>query len=194
MKDKGQEKKPLGQPGGFFTPFFTENRLAWKGGEEPLTPIVLVDELVKLIKPIVSGFLLETGDPDGERKAPEVIGGFVNRVPPQSEDEPNAITAPLPYVAVRYVEDDGSKAIVKITAGTHSSDGQSGWRDCMNVLIRIRQALQERQFFGAFSIDPVMKTSMPEEQAPPEWSASLTLTVHIPQTLIERSDVTDGIA
>ncbi|MEJ8544715.1 hypothetical protein [Brevibacillus borstelensis] len=161
-----------------------------------MTPVVLVDKLIKRIRLAVSHFRLQTDIEDAPWRAPQVVGGFLNSKRPATEDGTLRGLDPVPlfpYVNVRYLEDDGNKAIVKIIAGAYSTDGQSGWRDCMNVLIRIKQALQEQQFFGAFSIDPVMKTQMPEEQASPEWTASLTLSVTIPQTLIERTDVTDGI-
>lgn len=145
-----------------------------------MTPIILVDKLIEFIKPVVAEFELQT-NVAGVKKAPQVIAGYLQeKKPAQKQDPPD-----FPYVIVRYLEDtdtgDGDAATVKVYAGTYSEDIQDGWRDCMNVITRIKEALLEQRFIGGvFKIEYPVKTELPEEQPYPEWVAILTLTVAIP--------------
>lgn len=142
-----------------------------------MTPIVLVDTLVDFIKPFVRDFVLQTNVEGAEHKAPEVMCGYLpEKVATAKQKKPD-----FPHVIVRYLNDDGSVATVHIIAGTYSEDPQHGWRDCMNIITRIKQALQKTPTIGAFRIQAEMKTELPEEQPFPEWIALLTLTVEIPQ-------------
>jgi len=145
-----------------------------------MTPIVLVDRLKEFIIPIVANFELQS-NVAGIKKAPEVISGYLPEKKPGSKQNP----PDLPCVIVRYLEDndtgDGDTAKVKIIAGTYSEDEQDGWRDCMNVITRIKESLMEQRFLGPFKIEYPVKTELPEEQPYPEWVAFMTLTVAIPQ-------------
>ncbi|MFY0545456.1 hypothetical protein [Brevibacillus sp. H7] len=147
-----------------------------------MTPNLLVDELIKFIEPVVANFDLES-NVKGIRKSPQVIGGYLEEKKPQQRQE----TPDFPYVIVRYLEDDDTDesniASVRIIAGTYSEDEQNGWRDCMNVVTRIKQALLEQPIIGErFRVQKPMKTQLPEEQPFPEWMALLTVQVVIPQT------------
>lgn len=151
-----------------------------------MTPIILVDELVEFIKPIVAEFDLES-NVKGVRKAPQVISGFLKeKKPGQNQDPPD-----FPFVIVRYIEDtdrdDGNIAIVRIIAGTYSEDEQDGWRDALNVVTRIKEELLEKRFIGkAFKVEYPIKTELPEDQPYPEWAAFLTLNISIPHVQEER--------
>lgn len=145
-----------------------------------MTPVMLVDRLIDFIKPVVAEYVLKSNVP-GIAKAPQVISGYLKeKRRGELQDPPD-----FPYVIVRYLEDDdtdnGSIAKLIIIAGTHSEDTQDGWRDCMNVITKIKAALLKQRFFGPFKIEKPVKTELPEEQPYPEWVAFLTLNVTIPQ-------------
>jgi len=145
-----------------------------------MTLIVLVDELVKFIGTVVAEFELQSNVPE-VKKAPQIVPGWLKeKKPGQQQDPPD-----FPYVIVRYLEDtgnnDGDMATVRIIAGTYSEDVQDGWRDCMNVLTRIKEALLKQRFVGkAFRVEYPIKTELPEEQPYPEWVAFMTLNISIP--------------
>lgn len=144
-----------------------------------MTPVVLVDTLIDFIKGVVEDFDLGS-NVAGVAKAPQVIGGYLNEKKPGLQQHP----PDFPYVIVRYLEDtdeaEQDTAQVRIIAGTYSEDAQ-GWRDCLNVVTRIKEALLKQRFIGGpFKIEYPLKTELPEEQPYPEWVAMLTLTVTIP--------------
>jgi hypothetical protein len=145
-----------------------------------MTPIILIDKLIEFITPVVSEFELQT-NVAGVKKAPQVIAGYLKeKKPKQNQDPPD-----FPYVIVRYLEDidteESDGATIKVYVGTYSEDEQDGWRDCMNVATRIKEALLEQRFIGGpFKIEYPVKTELPEEQPYPEWVAILTLKVAIP--------------
>ncbi len=147
-----------------------------------MTPIILVDELMKFISPVVSEFVLDSNVP-GVKKAPQVVSGYLKEKKSGQQQNP----PDFPYVIVRYLEDEDNgeqnNASVRIVAGTYSEDEQNGWRDAMNVTIRIKQALLEQMFIGgAFKVEFPVKTELPEEQLYPEWVAMMTLNVTMPRT------------
>jgi hypothetical protein len=145
-----------------------------------MTPIVLVDELVKFIESVVDEFELQS-NVSGVKKSPQVVPGWLKeKKPNQQQDPPD-----FPYVIVRYIEDNdtgnGNLATVRIIAGTYSEDVQDGWRDCMNVLTRIKVALLKQPIVGkVFRVEHLIKTELPEEQPFPEWVAFMTLNVTMP--------------
>ena len=144
------------------------------------TPIMLVDRLIDFIKPVVDEYVLPSNVP-GVSKAPQVVSGYLpEKKPGLGQNPPD-----FPYVIVRYLDDndtdDNNIARVKIIAGTYSEDTQGGWRDCMNVITKIKAALLKQRFFGPFKVEKPVKTELPEEQPYPEWVAFLMLTITIPQ-------------
>ncbi|MBE3586567.1 MAG: hypothetical protein IMW94_10545 [Thermoanaerobacter sp.] len=145
-----------------------------------MTPIILVDKLIEFLQPVVAQFELQSNVP-GIKKAPQVIAGYLEEKRPREQQDP----PDFPFVIVRFLEDNdtgnGNTAIVKIIAGTYSEDLRNGWRDCMNVITRIKEALLEQRFIGGpFKVEYPMKIELPEEQPYPEWAAFLTLNVTIP--------------
>lgn len=152
-----------------------------------MTPIILVDKLIEFIKPVVADFRLETNVKGLSPRAPQVQGGYLKEKLPnqiQAQAEPD-----FPNVIVRFVEmtdrEDGSVATVKIMAGTHSHDEKDGWRDCMNVITRIKTALIKKGTIGPFRFNTPYLLELPEEQMHPYWVAVLTLNVEVPQPQIE---------
>ena len=150
-----------------------------------MTPIILVDKLVEFIKPVVANYELDSNIQD-VRKSPQVMSGYLKEKKPKEKQE----IPDFPYVIVRYLEDtdtenEGNTAKVKIFAGTYSEDEQDGWRDAMNVITRIKEALMKQRFIGAFKIEYPTKTELPEEQLYPEWVAILHLTVTMPHVIEE---------
>ena len=145
-----------------------------------MTPIMLIDRLIDFIKPVVAEYVLPSNVP-WITKAPQVLGGYL----PEKKPRPGQDPPDFPYVIVRYLEDDDTyeenTATVRIIAGAYSEDTQDGWRDCMNVITKIKTALLKQRFFGPFKIEKPVKTELPEEQPYPEWVAFLMLTITIPQ-------------
>lgn len=146
-----------------------------------MTPIDMVDKLIELIKAAVKDFNLES-NVLGIKKPPQVISGYLAEKKAGAKQDP----PDFPYVIVRYLEDndDGSQntATVRVLIGTYSEDEQNGWRDCMNVAIRIKHELLKQRLFGPFSIEYPIKTELYEEQPYPEWMVSMTLNVSMPKT------------
>lgn len=146
-----------------------------------MTPIVLVDTMIKFIEPVVENFELQSNVPD-IKKAPQVIGGFLSEKKRSQEQDP----PDFPFVIVRYIDDedkgDGTNvATVKIIVGTYSEDYQDGWRDCMNVVIRIKEELLKQRIIGGpFRVEYPIKIELPEEQPFPEWAAFLTVKIIMP--------------
>lgn len=147
-----------------------------------MTPIFLVDELIKFIQPVVAHFELQTNVENAPAKAPQVISGYLQEKKPGHKQDP----PDFPHVIVRYLEDndteESSLGQVRIIVGTYSEDEQNGWRDSINVITRIKEALLEKRFIGrAFNIEKPIKTELPEEQPYPEWVAMMTVSVTMPQ-------------
>ena len=159
-----------------------------------MTPLILVDKLIEFITLVVVNFELESNIP-GIKKAPQVISGYLKEKKPKEKQ-----TVPdFPYVIVRYLKDtnaeEGATAIIRVIAGTYSEDEQSGWRDCMNVITRIKEALLKQRFIGGpFKIEYPIKTELPEEQPYPEWVAFLTLNVTIPSIQEEGGYLKDAFS
>ncbi|TEB13366.1 hypothetical protein [Pelotomaculum propionicicum] len=145
-----------------------------------MTPIDLVDKLKEFIAPVVANFELQS-NVTGIKKSPEVITGYLpDKKPGARQDPPD-----IPCVIIRYIEDidteEGDTAKVYIVAATYSEDEQDGWRDAVNVITRIKDALAKQRFLGGpFRIEYPIKTELPEEQLYPVWVAFMTLTVAIP--------------
>jgi len=146
-----------------------------------MTPIILIDQLVLFIQSVVSEFDLETNVP-GVRKQPQVVAGYLReKKTAQKQEVPD-----FPHVVVRFLEDtdalESNTAHVRIIAGTYSQDEQNGWRDAMNVITRIKQALIKQRIIGnIFIMEKPIKTDLPEEQPFPEWVAMMTVNFTIPQ-------------
>jgi len=146
-----------------------------------MTPIMLVDDLIDFLKPVVANYELDS-NVKGVRKPPQVLGGFLpDKRPTQQQETPD-----FPWVIVRYIEDDDTEesnmATVKIMAGTYSEDPQNGWRDALNVITRIKQELLKHPTVKErFRIEKPIKTELPEEQPYPEWVAWMTFQVEMPQ-------------
>ena len=159
-----------------------------------MTPLILVDKLIEFNTLVVVNFELESNIP-GIKKAPQVISGYLKEKKPKEKQ-----TVPdFPYVIVRYLKDtnaeEGATAIIRVIAGTYSEDEQSGWRDCMNVITRIKEALLKQRFIGGpFKIEYPIKTELPEEQPYPEWVAFLTLNVTIPSIQEEGGYLKDAFS
>lgn len=154
-----------------------------------MTPILLVDELVEFIKPVVVEYVLQS-NVKNVNKAPQVVGGFMDEKKPGPQQNP----PDFPFVIVRYLEDndttDSNIAQVRIIAGTYSEDAQSGWRDALNVITRIKgELLKHPRLNGGYTVEKPMRMEMPEEQPFPEWVATLTINVSLPQMIDEEGDV-----
>lgn len=132
------------------------------------TPLILVDELCKLIEQATQDLLLETKA--GEHRAPVIIPGFLDEDEPRPGKPPldDEVERSVPFIIVRFLsgeeQDQSGSAAVKIIAMTYSKHGQ-GWRDPLNVLERIRQAiLQSRPLAKQFNLQLPLKYEMPEDR------------------------------
>jgi hypothetical protein len=151
-----------------------------------MTPIILIDELIAFIIPVVANFELQSNVP-GIKKAPQVLGGYLpEKQPGQKQDPPD-----FPFVIVRFLEEDdhsdGNMVKIRILSGTYSEDTIDGWRDTVNVITRIKSELLKQPFLKAFKVMRPIKSELPEEQPYPEWVALMTITVAMPQVIEEGS-------
>lgn len=143
------------------------------------TPLILVDELCKLIADATAELVLEakTGPP----RPPSAVAGFLDDDEPRPGKPPDdEFERAVPFVLVRFrsgedTQDVGT-ATVRIIATTYSKHGQ-GWRDPLNVLERIRQAIIIRRPLSRhFDLQLPIRWEMPDEQPWPYWIAWMTTT------------------
>lgn len=143
------------------------------------TPLILVDELCKLIADATAELVLEakTGPP----RPPSAVAGFLDDDEPRPGKPPDdEFERAVPFVLVRFRsgEDtqDAGTATVRLIATTYSRHGQ-GWRDPLNVLERIRQGIiTSRPLARQFDLQLPIKWEMPDEQPWPYWIAWITTT------------------
>ena len=150
------------------------------------TPLLLVDELCTVVQAATADLMLETES--GERKAAQVIPGFLDEDEPKPGKPPDD-SVPVPFVIVRFLDSDDnqeqSTATVKIIATTYSKQGQ-GWRDPLELLERIRQALLRKRIVGKrFMFAYPIKIEMPEDRPWPYSIAWMTTTWTIAQPIEE---------
>lgn len=144
------------------------------------TPLILVDELCKLVGNATTELMLEAKHGESPR-SPAIISGFLDEDEPRSGRPPvDEVEKAVPFVIVRFIAgaDDQpvGTATIRLIAVTYTTHGQ-GWRDPLNVLERIRQAiLTNRPLSKLFDLQLPVKWDMPEEQPWPYWIAWMTTT------------------
>ncbi len=134
-----------------------------------MTPLLLIDELRMFLENIAKTYILETGK--SQPKAPQVVEGWLP--PKESQDTPD-----IPYIIIRLTEgedtDEVARATIKILVGTYSEDND-GWKDSMNILLRIRERLLTmRTIENKFRIELPLKWKLFEEQPYPIWIGEIT--------------------
>lgn len=156
-----------------------------------MTPIELVDGLVKFIEHVVKEYKLAT-KVGGVNKTPSVYAGYLPTNDAE-DDEVNLTPKDYPFVIVRYISDnddlDGVVANVRLIIGTYSEDDQNGWRDAINIATRIKIELKRQTLTGLFSLNNKIQTELFEEQLRPFWHAIMELSFNIPQVQPEWSEI-----
>ncbi|HQA07578.1 MAG TPA: hypothetical protein PLM20_07575 [Syntrophomonadaceae bacterium] len=147
-----------------------------------LTPLLLLEELKLFLECVVADYKLETNR--GQAKAPQVVEGWLP--PKESTDVPD-----VPYVMPRLIEGednaDESQVNIKILVGTYSED-IDGWKDAVNVILRIRQCLLINRTLGKkFRMELPLKWKLFEEQPYPIWIGEIITiwTVALPIEQVE---------
>lgn len=136
-----------------------------------MTPLLLIDTLVETLTGVVRNYALETGTGAADR-APQVVAGWL---PPKTNDDDDP---DFPYVIARLVagtdtEEQGTVR-VRLLVGTHSEDAD-GWRDALNVVERIRQALMtQRTIDDRYRLQMPLEWEMPDDQPYPQFVAQMT--------------------
>lgn len=144
------------------------------------TPLILVDELCKLISKATAELVLEAKAGISPRPL-SVIPGFLDEDEPRPGRPPDdEVEKAVPFVLVRFVAGEDTEqagtATIRLIATTYSKHGQ-GWRDPLEVLERIRQAiLTHWPLAKQFDLQLPIKWDMPEEQPWPYWIAWMTTT------------------
>lgn len=149
-----------------------------------MTPLELVDELIKFLRKTVKDYNLET-KLDGIRKAPDVYSGYL---PSKTRDDDVTI---FPYIIVRFLSEEDSDedtVNIRLIIGTYSEDDQDGWRDVVNIATRIKIALKKVQVIGSYSLGDKIKIELFEEQPFPQWFATMDLSFTIPQVQLDWSE------
>ncbi|KAB8126909.1 hypothetical protein F9U64_18995 [Gracilibacillus oryzae] len=149
-----------------------------------MTPILLVDALVKRIKQIVHDFDLETKK-DDLTKTPEVYAGYLPpKLKSREEDD-------FPYILVRFLtesDNENDVASIRLIIGTFSEDEQDGWRDPLNIATRIKIALKKSPALDSFSLRDRIKIELFEEQPYPYWFAMMDMDFDMPQVQLDWSE------
>ena len=150
-----------------------------------MTPLLLIDELKGFLEEIAETYALETGK--GSQKTPQVVEGWLP--PKESQDVPD-----IPYIIIRLTEGEDTsetaRATVKILIGTYSED-PDGWKDSMNVLLRIRERLLVVRTIGnKFRVELPLKWKLFEEQPYPIWIGEVNTiwTVALPIEQVKEDD------
>lgn len=156
-----------------------------------MTPIELVDGLVEFIKNVVKEYDMTT-KVKGQNKVPSVYAGYL---PTSDEDDDDSLQVnDYPFVIVRFLSDvdeinTNDTTSIRLIIGTHSDDGQNGWRDAMNIATRIKIELKKQQILGPFSLTGKIHTELFEEQRRPFWHVIMDLNFHTPQVQVEWGDI-----
>lgn len=149
-----------------------------------MTPIELIDSLVKFFKETVKDYSLDTKGKNN--KAPEVYAGYL---PPKGKKDDSS---EFPYVIVRYLEEDDNNEADAVTVGviigTYSEDEQNGWRDPLNIATRLKIALRKVGVIGPYSLGNKIKIELFEEQPFPYCFAVMEFSFNIPQVQIDWSE------
>ena len=150
-----------------------------------MTPLLLIDELRLFLEDIAETYVLETGK--GPSKAPQVVEGWLP--PKESQDTPD-----IPYIIIRLTEgedtNDIARTTIKILVGTYSEDND-GWKDSINILLRIRERLLTVRTIGnKFRVELPLKWKLFEEQPYPIWIGELATiwTVALPIEQVKEDD------
>lgn len=158
-----------------------------------MTPIDLVDDLVKFITNVVREYDLAT-KVEGISKTPSVYAGYLppeddDREEEQGEEQKENLTPnDYPFVIVYFLtettpaeKDGGDVTNIRLLVGTYSEDDQNGWRDPLNIATRIKIELKKRKIIGPYSLTDNIQIELFEEQLRPFWHAIIDLSFYIPQ-------------
>jgi hypothetical protein len=155
-----------------------------------MTPIDLVDELVKFIKDVVKDYDFTTKK-KGVLKAPSVYPGYL----PSKEDDDDTLTPnDYPFVIVRFLSESDDQELndtvdIRILIGTYSEDEQNGWRDPVNMATRIKLHLKKKPIIGPFSLTDKIQIELFEEQLKPFWHLIMDLSFNIPKVQPDWSEM-----
>lgn len=176
-----------------------------------MTPIKLIDELVKFIQEALKEMELSTKT-EGVNSTISVFSGYlpdeVNRnikkvneyrslkkvqVDNELVDISKDLLDHYPYVIARFtgeVDEFEKDDVVSITLiiSTYDNDSQNGWRDVMNIATRLKTELKARPMVGSFVLNEKIVVNLFEEQECPFWFGTMDLEFIIPQVQEELPD------
>lgn len=126
---------------------------------------------------------LQLPDVNGNLVAPKVVRGYL---PPKDPEIEGKDESDSPCVIARFLSDDadedGTTAQVKVICIVYSEDDAQGWRELLTIMNPLQTYfLTHRNIGGCFSVKLPIKREIPEEQDPPEWIGTMTLTIETPQ-------------
>ncbi|GGG19750.1 hypothetical protein GCM10007425_12710 [Lysinibacillus alkalisoli] len=144
------------------------------------TPVMLVDDLVNFIRQVVK-------DRPMENRNNEIAEVLVHddELPSKRPNE-----ADYPCVIVRFIYMENTIARVDIIGGVHSM--QKGWRDVLNLLTPIQQALLKMPSVAKrhrMSKAHPMKFVLPPEQATPQYLAAIETYWEMPMVTLEQNKI-----
>ena len=117
-----------------------------------MTPIMLLDDLKKVILTCTKDLLLQVKTKQGAEKAERQLNVFLGAVPTKE-----GLTQDVPYILLRFLngkdeqkqgEEEESTATVRIITAVYSEDYEKGYVDCLNVISRIRIELMKNRIVG----------------------------------------------
>lgn len=111
--------------------------------------------------------------------APNVVRGYLPAKNPKLDQDD------IPCVIVRLLGDesteDDTTAQVKIICIAYSEDDEQGWRELLTLMDPIKTYLLAHRNIGdCYRVALPIKREIPEEQGPPEWCGTFTVSVEIP--------------
>lgn len=169
-----------------------------------MTPIKLIDELVKFIQEALKDMELSTKI-EGVNSTVSVFSGYlpdeVNRnikkvneyrslkkvqVDNELVDISKELLDHYPYVIVRFTDEvdefeNEDVVSISIIISTYDNDSQNGWRDIANIATRLKTELKARPIMGSFVPNEKIIINLFEEQECPFWFGTMNLEFIIPQ-------------
>lgn len=151
-----------------------------------MTPIILLDDLQKFIEENTKDILLEvrvrTGNSEKKQRAAKVYKMGL----PEKDDT----TQQIPYILLKVLTGEdkqeerqpkASEVKVRIIIAVYSQDGEKGSMELLNLILRIRERLQEKHIIGGrFCLRYPLEYIVYQDLTPPYYMGEIMTTFSVP--------------
>ena len=151
-----------------------------------MTPIILLDDMQKLIEENTSDILLEVKVRTGTATEKERAAKVYKMGLPEKDDS----TQQIPYILLKVLTgEDGkedlqpksSKVRVRMLVAVYSQDGERGPLALLNLILRIRERLQKQHIIGGrFCLEYPFEYIIYQDTTPPYYLGEIMTIWSIP--------------